>query len=164
LCFAPLRCKTCLAQPVSPQRRAPKKTSQVRPADATVPPAINYYSPTLFGSLGITDVALYTGIYGLVKGRAKFLVANLKQLDIAANSILVAVASIIFYVALIDIWGRRRPTIVSSLMCSLCLWVVGAYVKIGHPADIIEAGGTLSPSTKAGGQAATAMIMIYSVL
>lgn len=30
--------------------------------------AINYYSPTLFGSLGITDVALYTGIYGLVKG------------------------------------------------------------------------------------------------
>lgn len=30
--------------------------------------AINYYSPTLFGSLGITDVTLYTGIYGLVKG------------------------------------------------------------------------------------------------
>lgn len=30
--------------------------------------AINYYSPTLFGSLGITDVAFYTGIYGLVKG------------------------------------------------------------------------------------------------
>jgi hypothetical protein len=30
--------------------------------------AINYYSPTLFGSLGVTDVALYTGIYGLVKG------------------------------------------------------------------------------------------------
>lgn len=31
--------------------------------------AINYYSPTLFGSIGITDVALYTGIYGLVKGK-----------------------------------------------------------------------------------------------
>lgn len=31
--------------------------------------AINYYSPTLFGSLGISDVALYTGIYGLVKGK-----------------------------------------------------------------------------------------------
>lgn len=30
--------------------------------------AINYYSPTLFSSLGITDVSLYTGIYGLVKG------------------------------------------------------------------------------------------------
>ena len=30
--------------------------------------AINYYSPTLFASIGISDVALYTGIYGLVKG------------------------------------------------------------------------------------------------
>jgi MFS family permease len=104
--------------------------------------AINYYSPTLFGSLGISDVALYTGIYGLVK----------------------AVASIIFYGALIDIWGRRNPTIISSLACSLCLWFVGAYVKIGHPADIIAAGEDLSASTSAGGKAATAMIMIYSVL
>lgn len=108
----------------------------------TTASAINYYSPTLFGSLGITDVALYTGIYGLVK----------------------AVASIIFYGALIDLWGRRNPTIISSLACSLCLWFVGAYVKIGHPADIIEVGGELSASTKAGGKAATAMIMIYSVL
>ncbi|KAL4963703.1 sugar porter family MFS transporter [Aspergillus stella-maris] len=104
--------------------------------------AINYYSPTLFASIGISDVALYTGIYGLVK----------------------AVASIIFYGVLIDLWGRRWPTIVSSLACSLCLWVVGAYVKVGHPADIIDAGGELSLSTAAGGRAATAMIMIYSVL
>ncbi|KAH7141374.1 general substrate transporter [Dactylonectria estremocensis] len=103
--------------------------------------AINYYSPTLFGSLGISDVSLYTGIYGLVK----------------------AVASIIFYGALIDIWGRRNPTIISSIMCSVCLWIVGTYVKIGHPADIIAAGEDLSPSTAAGGKAATAMIMIYSV-
>ncbi|KAI8181243.1 Quinate permease [Colletotrichum sp. SAR 10_86] len=103
--------------------------------------AINYYSPTLFGSIGISDVALYTGIYGLVK----------------------AVASIIFYGALIDIWGRRRPTIISSLACSLCLWFVGAYVKVGNPAPIIAAGGELSSSTKSGGQAATAAIMIYSV-
>lgn len=45
----------------------------------------------------------------------------------------------------------------------MCLWFVGAYVKIGHPADIIDAGGELSASTAAGGKAATAMIMIYSV-
>jgi MFS family permease len=108
----------------------------------TLTKAINYYSPTLFGSIGITDVALYTGIYGLVK----------------------AVASIIFYGALIDIWGRRNPTIISSLACSLCLWFVGAYVKVGQPAVIIEAGEELSTSTAAGGKAATAMIMIYSVL
>ncbi|EFQ35347.1 hypothetical protein CGRA01v4_13357 [Colletotrichum graminicola] len=103
--------------------------------------AINYYSPMLFGSIGITDVALYTGIYGLVK----------------------AVASIIFCGALIDIWGRRRPTIISSVACCLCLWYVGAYVKVANPAPIIAAGGKLSASTKAGGRAATAAIMIYSV-
>lgn len=55
--------------------------------------AINYYSPTLFGSLGISDVALYTGIYGLVK----------------------AISSLIFYMLLIDLLGRRRPVIVSSV-------------------------------------------------
>ncbi|KAH8880990.1 general substrate transporter [Thozetella sp. PMI_491] len=103
--------------------------------------AINYYSPTLFGSIGISDVALYTGIYGLVK----------------------AIASLIFYIFLIDLLGRRRPAIVSSIICSVCLWIVGTYVKVGHPADIIAAGGTLSDSTARGGQAATAMIMIYSV-
>ncbi|OAQ76848.1 MFS quinate transporter QutD [Purpureocillium lilacinum] len=64
--------------------------------------AINYYSPTLFASLGISDVSLYTGVYGLV--------------------------------------------------------------KVGHPADVIKAGKPLSPSTAAGGQAATAMIMVYSTL
>ncbi len=104
--------------------------------------AINYYSPTLFGSLGVTDVALYTGIYGLVK----------------------AVASIIYYIFFIDMLGRRRPTIISSIACSLSLWFVGAYVKIGHPADIIKAGGTLSDSTAKGGKAAIGMVMVYSIL
>ncbi|KAL2202219.1 general substrate transporter [Sarocladium strictum] len=103
--------------------------------------AINYYSPTLFGSLGVTDVALYTGIYGLVK----------------------AIASIIYYVGLIDLVGRRRPVIISSLACSVCLWIVGTYVKIGHPADAIAAGQELSASTAAGGRMAIGMIMIYSV-
>ncbi|KAF4994854.1 hypothetical protein F66182_16425, partial [Fusarium sp. NRRL 66182] len=103
--------------------------------------AINYYSPTLFGSIGISDVALYTGIYGLVK----------------------AIASLIFYIFLIDFVGRRRPVIVSSIACSLCLWFVGSYVKVGHPADIIAAGKQLSDSTVKGGQAATGMIMIYSI-
>lgn len=95
----------------------------------------------MFGSIGIEDTSLYTGIYGLVK----------------------AVASLIFYLGFVDMVGRRRPTIVSSVACSLCLWFVGSYVKVGHPAEIVNAGGTLSASTKAGGRAATAMIMIYSV-
>lgn len=44
--------------------------------------AINYYSPTLFGSLGITDVALYTGIYGLVKGKPR----SLDDVTMASNA------------------------------------------------------------------------------
>lgn len=103
--------------------------------------AINYYSPTLFGSLGVTDIPLYTGIYGLVK----------------------AVASIIYYIFFIDVIGRRHPVLVSSVACSLCLWFVGAYVKVGHPADAIAAGVPLSASTAAGGRAAIGMIMIYSI-
>jgi hypothetical protein len=41
--------------------------------------AINYYSPTLFKSLGITDVALYTGVYGLVKGAFRSLISNMES-------------------------------------------------------------------------------------
>ncbi|KAJ5083070.1 hypothetical protein N7532_012113 [Penicillium argentinense] len=103
--------------------------------------AINYYSPTLFSSIGIEDTSLYTGIYGLVK----------------------AVASLIFYIAFIDSIGRRRPVIVSSLACSFCLWYIGAYVKVANPAAVIKSGDALSDSTTRGGQAATAMIMIYAV-
>ena len=58
---ARLRCKTCLVPLVSfqPSEFATKRLTNK---------AINYYSPTLFGSLGISDVSLYTGVYGLVKG------------------------------------------------------------------------------------------------
>lgn len=46
--------------------------------------AINYYSPTLFASIGISDVSLYTGIYGLVKG--KFLKSKLRWTHAYINS------------------------------------------------------------------------------
>ncbi|KAJ5730662.1 uncharacterized protein N7483_005170 [Penicillium malachiteum] len=103
--------------------------------------AINYYSPTLFESIGIEDTTLYTGIYGLVK----------------------AVSSLIFYLAFVDKIGRRRPVIVSSFACACCLWYVGAYVKIENPAAILDAGGSLSSSNFRGGQAATGMVMIYAI-
>lgn len=32
----------------------------------------DYYSPTLFAAIGISDTSLYTGIYGLVKGGSAF--------------------------------------------------------------------------------------------
>jgi hypothetical protein len=92
-------------------------------------------------TIGIQDTALYTGLYGLVK----------------------AVASLIFYIGFVDKIGCHRPVILSSLACACCLWYVGAYFKIGSPAGVVTRGGTLSISNTRGGQAATAMIMIYAV-
>lgn len=55
--------------------------------------AINYYSPKIFTSIGLTDVTLWTGIYGIIK----------------------AGGSIIFFTFFIDTFGRKMPWIVSSL-------------------------------------------------
>jgi hypothetical protein len=71
-----------------------------------------------------------------------------------------AISSIIFYIFFIDLFGRRNPWMLSAGLCCLCLIYVGAYVKIGHPdASPLP----LSSSTKKGGDAATAMIMLYSI-
>lgn len=99
---------------------------------------INYYSPTLFTSIGITDSALYTGIYGLVK----------------------AIGSFLFFLFIVDRSGRRIPWLVSAAVCSACLLYIAVYLKI---AGVQGAGSVVSASTKAGGNAATAMVMIYSL-
>lgn len=74
-----------------------------------------------------------------------------------------AIASLIFYIGFVDKIGRRRPVIVSSLACACCLWYIGAYVKVGNPAAILETGASLSKSNYQGGQVATAAIMIYAI-
>jgi hypothetical protein len=97
--------------------------------------AINYYSPTIFGSIGLTDVSLWTGVYGIIK----------------------AVGSIIFFTFFIDTVGRKVPWIVSCLACAACQYYLAGYIAIGSP----TAGEAMSPSTQAGGKAATAAIMIF---
>jgi hypothetical protein len=49
--------------------------------------AINYYSPTIFTSIGLSDVTLWTGTYGIIK----------------------AGGSIIFFTFFIDKFGRKWP-------------------------------------------------------
>ncbi|KAF2737834.1 general substrate transporter [Polyplosphaeria fusca] len=97
--------------------------------------AINYYSPTIFTSIGLTDVTLWTGVYGIIK----------------------AVGSIIFFTWFIDAFGRKWPWIISSLCCAFCQYYLAGYIAIGKP----TAGEVMSPSTVSGGKAATAMIMIF---
>ena len=97
--------------------------------------AINYYSATIFKSIGLTDVTLWTGIYGVIK----------------------AVGSIIFFTFFIDAFGRKWPWIISSLICAFCQYYLAGYIAIGKPV----AGVQQSASTIAGGKAATSFIMIF---
>ena len=59
--------------------------------------AINYYSPTIFRSIGLSDYTLWTGIYGIIK----------------------AAGSIVFYYFFIDKFGRKWPWITSRSVLEL---------------------------------------------
>ncbi|KAJ5689901.1 Major facilitator superfamily domain general substrate transporter [Penicillium macrosclerotiorum] len=76
--------------------------------------AINYYSPTVFKSIGLTgtNTSLFTtGIFGVVK----------------------TVVTFIWILWLIDRVGRRMLLLVGAFGGSVCLWIVGAYIKIAKP-------------------------------
>lgn len=71
--------------------------------------AINYYSPTVFKSLGLVgsnSSFLSTGIFGVVK----------------------TVFTIIWLLFLIDKLGRRRLLLGGALGGSICMWIIGAYL------------------------------------
>jgi sugar porter (SP) family MFS transporter len=76
--------------------------------------AINYYSPTVFKSIGITGTNtgfLTTGIFGVVK----------------------TCMTIIWLLWLIDFVGRRRMLFIGAAGGSMCMWFIGAYIKIADP-------------------------------
>ncbi|KAL7004767.1 hypothetical protein EMMF5_005682 [Cystobasidiomycetes sp. EMM_F5] len=76
--------------------------------------AINYYSPTIFKSLGIVgqSTSLFTtGLFGVVK--TTFMA--------------------IWLLFLIDQVGRRRLLIFGSVMAAICHFFIGAYIAIDAP-------------------------------
>ncbi|KAG8422442.1 hypothetical protein J3459_010419 [Metarhizium acridum] len=86
--------------------------------------AINYYSPTVFRSIGITGTNtsfLTTGIFGVVK----------------------TALTVVWILVLIDHMGRRNLLIVGALGGSLCMWFIGAYIKIAGT-DPKSSSGNLS--------------------
>jgi hypothetical protein len=96
--------------------------------------AINYYSPTVFKSIGIigTNTTLFTtGLFGVVK----------------------TVFTIFYLVFLIDQYGRRRLLMIGAVGGSLCLWYVGAYIAIAKPAD--------HPTTHLDGAGISAVFFFY---
>ncbi|KAK3320159.1 general substrate transporter [Cercophora scortea] len=87
--------------------------------------AINYYSPTVFKSIGITGTNtgfLTTGIFGVVK----------------------TVITVIWLLYLVDRVGRRRMLFIGAAGGSLCMWFIGAYIKIAGPASG-QASGKMTP-------------------
>ncbi|KAJ9365700.1 general substrate transporter [Paecilomyces variotii] len=100
--------------------------------------AINYYSPTIFTSIGLDNTTLWTGIYGVVKSGA----------------------AIIYFSFLIDITGRKWPWITSCIGCAICMYYIGAYIRIATPSD----RATETSSQIAAGKGAAAAIMIFGFM
>ncbi|KAF9889746.1 hypothetical protein FE257_007052 [Aspergillus nanangensis] len=78
--------------------------------------AINYYSPTVFKSIGLRGAntsLLTTGIFGVVK----------------------TVVTFIWLLWLIDHLGRRLLLLIGAAGGSICLWVVGAYICVAKPTE-----------------------------
>ncbi|KAF9869680.1 hypothetical protein CkaCkLH20_12867 [Colletotrichum karsti] len=73
--------------------------------------AINYYSPTVFKSIGITGTNtgfLTTGIFGVVK----------------------TVVTFVWLLWLIDHLGRRNLLMIGAIGGSLCMWYIGGYLAL----------------------------------
>jgi len=102
--------------------------------------AINYYSPTIFKSIGITGTntsLLTTGIFGVIK----------------------AVVTIFWLFFLIDRLGRRNLLMFGAFGGGLALYYVGAYIKIADPANNPSPSGKLS----SGGISAMAFFYLWTI-
>jgi sugar porter (SP) family MFS transporter len=89
--------------------------------------AINYYSPTVFRSLGITGTNtgfFTTGLFGVVKTSLTF----------------------VWLLFLIDHLGRRKLLMIGSFGGSLCMWYVGAYIQIAGTRSSSDPNAPLTPA------------------
>jgi hypothetical protein len=96
--------------------------------------AINYYSPTVFKSIGLqgANTSMFsTGIFGVVK----------------------TVVTFVWLLYLIDRVGRRLLLLIGAAGASVCLFIVGAYIKIADPAS--------NPTQEMTGGGIAAMFFFY---
>lgn len=87
--------------------------------------AINYYSPTIFESIGVqgNTKGILNGVFGVVK----------------------AVITIVWLLFLVDQLGRRKLLLIGAVCGSVCMWIIGAYICVveptKHPQDHLNSGG-----------------------
>ncbi|CAK5268045.1 unnamed protein product [Mycena citricolor] len=106
--------------------------------NATGVNAINYYSPTIFKSIGITGSStslLTTGVYGLIK----------------------LTGALIWLLYLVDSFGRRAVLIIGSVGGSICMYYIGSYIAIAQPTH------HPSPTISAGGRSAIAFFYVWTI-
>ncbi|GAA6035524.1 hypothetical protein JCM8097_000298 [Rhodosporidiobolus ruineniae] len=90
--------------------------------------AVNYYSPTIFKSIGITGTntsLLTTGVFGVIK----------------------TALALVWCFFVIDRFGRRGILLIGSVGGALSMFAIGAYIKIADPAHNVTE--TLPPGGKA---------------
>ncbi|BAE66094.1 general substrate transporter [Aspergillus flavus] len=87
--------------------------------------AINYYSPTIFKSIGVNSdtIGITTGLFGVVK----------------------AVMTFVWLLFLVDQLGRRKLLLIGAITGSICMWIIGAYICVvqpeENPTDHLNGGG-----------------------
>ncbi|CCX30034.1 quinate permease [Pyronema domesticum] len=96
--------------------------------------AINYYSPTVFKSIGVVGTSaglLTTGIFGVIK----------------------TVITIVWLLFLVDHAGRVPMLLIGSIGGGICMYAVGAYIAIAKPAE--------NPTTSLSSGGIVAMFFFY---
>jgi MFS family permease len=99
--------------------------------------AINYYSPTIFKSIGFTGTSvqlLATGVYGLVK----------------------MATTVVFMVFIVDKFGRRPALLIGAVGAAVAMFYLGIYSELSDSFHKI-------PPKDSGSNAAVAMIYIYAI-
>ncbi|KAJ3977677.1 general substrate transporter [Lentinula raphanica] len=100
--------------------------------------AINYYSPTIFESIGVTgqnSSLLTTGVYGIIK----------------------LVGALVWLIYLVDQFGRRAVLIGGSAGGAVCMYYIAAYIAIAKPAE--NPTTSLTP----GGKSAIAFFYLWTI-
>jgi len=100
--------------------------------------AINYYSPTVFKSIGITGTntsLLTTGIFGVIK----------------------TIVTVFWLFFLIDKLGRRALLMYGAVAGSVCMWYIGGYIAVAKPAEHVSA------NISQGGISAMAFFYLWTI-
>ncbi|KAH7031468.1 general substrate transporter [Microdochium trichocladiopsis] len=98
--------------------------------------AVNYYSPSIFQSIGYTGTStglLATGIFGIIK----------------------MFATIVYAAILVDRFGRRPLLIFGGIFAGLAMFYLGVYSKVSN-------SFVSTPPRDAGANTAVAMVYIYA--